>query len=424
MTDRDAFIAAIAAAPADDTPRLAFADWLEEHGDAARAGFVRDQVRLATLRPGTDEYRQLFRRTADTLRANLPAWIQSACDAFGQPAEWQPSKRPGPGLGIGLDSITIDAFQKGDRRGLRSCEFVRGFVGSAYIYFPDLDGPQPLETFFREHPVTRLTFPFPPLKQDWLKVATPSLKQIRALTLCGFTSDEAADAMLADAAWAGVTRLRLLLIRTNVVQRLCASPMAKRLTGLAVPCLPSHFGELNHFPVDDRLQELALQRPHGVEGWPPPQTLDGWDRLSTMTFRPTLKRLDLAACNLRDRGLATFARGDVWIRLRAMALDRNRFGDPGWRDFVRGRRTPELRTLTASRNFLTGDGAVRLGQSPLVETLEYIDLRGNRIDGKGAVALARYLRDGPLKKLLLAGNPLSAKDADAVRTLLGERVVV
>ncbi|MBY0457976.1 MAG: TIGR02996 domain-containing protein, partial [Gemmataceae bacterium] len=34
MTDRDALLAAICANPAEDTPRLAFADWLDEHADA------------------------------------------------------------------------------------------------------------------------------------------------------------------------------------------------------------------------------------------------------------------------------------------------------------------------------------------------------------------------------------------------------
>jgi uncharacterized protein (TIGR02996 family) len=36
MTDRDALIAAIAAAPADDLPRLVYADWLDENGDPAQ----------------------------------------------------------------------------------------------------------------------------------------------------------------------------------------------------------------------------------------------------------------------------------------------------------------------------------------------------------------------------------------------------
>jgi len=47
MTDRAAFLAAIAAAPDDDLPRLVFADWLDERGDAARAEFVRLQCAAA-----------------------------------------------------------------------------------------------------------------------------------------------------------------------------------------------------------------------------------------------------------------------------------------------------------------------------------------------------------------------------------------
>jgi uncharacterized protein (TIGR02996 family) len=47
MCDRDAFLAAILAAPADDLPRLIFADWLDEHGDADRAEFIRLQCAAA-----------------------------------------------------------------------------------------------------------------------------------------------------------------------------------------------------------------------------------------------------------------------------------------------------------------------------------------------------------------------------------------
>lgn len=40
---------AIIANPDDDTPRLIFADWLEEHDDLARAEFIRVQCELAAL---------------------------------------------------------------------------------------------------------------------------------------------------------------------------------------------------------------------------------------------------------------------------------------------------------------------------------------------------------------------------------------
>ena len=50
MSDHDALLTAIAEHPEEDTPRLMYADWLEENGDPERADFVRIQVELA--RPG------------------------------------------------------------------------------------------------------------------------------------------------------------------------------------------------------------------------------------------------------------------------------------------------------------------------------------------------------------------------------------
>lgn len=47
MSDRDALLHAIAARPEEDTPRLMYADWLEENGEPERADFVRTQVLVA-----------------------------------------------------------------------------------------------------------------------------------------------------------------------------------------------------------------------------------------------------------------------------------------------------------------------------------------------------------------------------------------
>ena len=44
MSEYDSFLHAIVANPADDTVRLAFADWLDENGDTTRAEFIRLQV--------------------------------------------------------------------------------------------------------------------------------------------------------------------------------------------------------------------------------------------------------------------------------------------------------------------------------------------------------------------------------------------
>jgi len=47
LRDTAPFLAAVAARPDDDLPRLIFADWLDEHGDAERAEFIRLQCSAA-----------------------------------------------------------------------------------------------------------------------------------------------------------------------------------------------------------------------------------------------------------------------------------------------------------------------------------------------------------------------------------------
>lgn len=67
MTDHDALLATIIAQPDEDTPRLAYADWLDEHDNPARAEFIRLQHRLEPLPPGPE--RSALEDRADELLA-------------------------------------------------------------------------------------------------------------------------------------------------------------------------------------------------------------------------------------------------------------------------------------------------------------------------------------------------------------------
>jgi len=75
MSDEDALLAAIAAHPEEDTPRLAYSDWLEEHGEPIRAEFIRVQVAVKALAelPSIEQGKQihLFRRQQELLDAHL-----------------------------------------------------------------------------------------------------------------------------------------------------------------------------------------------------------------------------------------------------------------------------------------------------------------------------------------------------------------
>jgi len=89
MSDGDALLAAIAAHPDDDTPRLVYADWLDEHEDPLRAEFIRVQVAVRRLeeRPATEQRDQihLFRRQQELLdnhRRDLLGSIADEMHAF------------------------------------------------------------------------------------------------------------------------------------------------------------------------------------------------------------------------------------------------------------------------------------------------------------------------------------------------------
>lgn len=73
--DEDGFHAAIRDNPFDDVTRLVFADWLDEHGQPARAELIRVQVehdRLAVSDPARAE---LDRRAREILAEHEAAWV-------------------------------------------------------------------------------------------------------------------------------------------------------------------------------------------------------------------------------------------------------------------------------------------------------------------------------------------------------------
>lgn len=81
LSTEHSLLRAICADPADDTLRLAFADWCDEHGDPLRAEFIKVQMRLWELEsefhlnepPHAKEIGKLLRREVEILNL-LPTW--------------------------------------------------------------------------------------------------------------------------------------------------------------------------------------------------------------------------------------------------------------------------------------------------------------------------------------------------------------
>src|SRR5438309_1192533 len=87
MSDREALLAAILARPDDDTPRLAFADWLDDQpGPAAGdwAAVIRAQVGAARLERFSPRWLELARVQADVFRRHLDDWVPLWASRFGR----------------------------------------------------------------------------------------------------------------------------------------------------------------------------------------------------------------------------------------------------------------------------------------------------------------------------------------------------
>jgi uncharacterized protein (TIGR02996 family) len=71
MSDEDALLRAIHANPDDDTPRLVYADWLDEHGQPERAEFIRVQVQIAV---SNNEPEGAYQRQSELRAAHEKTW--------------------------------------------------------------------------------------------------------------------------------------------------------------------------------------------------------------------------------------------------------------------------------------------------------------------------------------------------------------
>ena len=95
MSDRLTFLRAIRASPDDDTVRLVFADWLDEHDDPL-GEFIRVQIELEPIRFRIDNPRavELHAREDELLRKHRDEWIGDAAN-FPNPADFGPVFRRG-----------------------------------------------------------------------------------------------------------------------------------------------------------------------------------------------------------------------------------------------------------------------------------------------------------------------------------------
>ena len=87
MSDEDALLAAIAAHPEEDTPRLMYADWLDENGQSLRTEFIRVQIEVSRIeqlpRIELNGYVELFQRNHHLIEGH-----RGSCSARSRGCRW------------------------------------------------------------------------------------------------------------------------------------------------------------------------------------------------------------------------------------------------------------------------------------------------------------------------------------------------
>jgi uncharacterized protein (TIGR02996 family) len=419
VTDRDALYPAILANPDDDTPRLVYADWCEDHGDPDYARFIRTQVELARV----PEWDPLWIRT----------WEHDRDAVTGSPYRHRfplppvpPSNLPysGPRFRRGFP------WEAGEFTPAEFADRADALFAAAPIQAVELRSdyraPPPDVGPLADCPhlarVRRLTFSLSRLPAEAVRrlAGSPHTAGLTDLgfAFAGIAADGAVE-LLRSSLLPRLTRLRLehvdhgsprpldairaaggpYLLRSLTITE--SPPGRPNAAGLFDAPLFRGLVELNlsdHRLGPDGFAALAASpAAAGLEsltGWKTAPGVPGVRALAGAPALSGLRRLDLRSCDLGP------------VAVKALA------GSPHLRNLV---------DLDLSGNTVGDAGAVALAESPYLRNLVRLDLMHGGIGNRGAVALLESPVTANLTRLDIYDMPHRSRVADDVRKRLKDR---
>ncbi|HEY1188921.1 MAG TPA: TIGR02996 domain-containing protein [Gemmata sp.] len=434
MSDQDALLDAIREHPDEDTPRLAYADWLDEHapdtgpsparGPSARADYIRVQCALAGRPYDSPEYPALLELEEELARW-LDAHAGSSHPELPDDLEWTKSfsygadesyrrgfpeeveytdydeepeenvERITVALEEAFTSVTIRSLRLGDAygaeiEGLANNPVSARLRGLFLDYIADDDEAAAVRGIVGSEHLTglrRLGLEFPLSPTDARALAqAQNLGALESLALDEMTP--AGMKTLSAAKWfRGLRALRLWMNNRDTLRALSELPPMPHLVELELA------GEV--------VPTVAAVR-----------------RLVAADSFPRLARLDLERVHLTPEMFAVLARAP-WP-LRHLRVSDVAIRKAGAEALAGAAFAGSLRVLELRDCKITAGGVQTLAGAPALAGLRHLTLHGNPIGPGGLTALARspHLRGLRLLDLSGCNGPKAALDTAAVQTFL------
>jgi uncharacterized protein (TIGR02996 family) len=470
------FLEDIIAHPDDNAPRLIYADWLDEHGDGARAEFIRVQVERSTLPawdarqlplrlreralmeqygkqweadlPNLDgitwlEFRRGFMATAsiDTfavLQANAGAcWAATPLEAVSLywPRRREPEKAFARLAGLRELSISGTLIDLGDvyqlaaapllstlrALSVRDCNLgPDGFYWLlASVHLGQLSALRAGLNFIGNEGVRALHH----------AASLTSLEELdlsEAGSYGRYGEDPIIEAAGVEAlvTWPGMTRLRSLTLSGNAVgqEGLRALLQSPRATGLKELVLRGN-GLTSRAMAEFGAAQAGLK----LDALDLGENLIGDVGAADLALAPCLRELkvlQLDRCEILSSGARWLVNAPFVDSLRRLNVNYDSFAPEGLYRLLE-KKPPWLHTLQMVDNDLGDEGAAHLAESPASDALLEVDLAGNGLGFHAANALVRSKHLRNLLILRLKNNPIDKlARADLAASALGKRLAV
>lgn len=341
----------------EDTPRLAYADWLEENGRDERAEFIRVQVERARL-PAWDAAQVRLRlREQELLKRHGEEWLAELPAIEG--AKWEGFRR---GIVAEVSFASFEAM----RANAHACRAAA--------------------------PVEAVTVRWP--RQREARRAGAPIAELRELSLTGRPTTEEEVGWLADSPQ--LSTLRVLTARglwVEGLRRLAASP---HLSGLKAFRLPSNnlgnagIRALTQAASLTSLEELSLSGTlYERYGEDPTVQAAGMEALAAWPGLATIRSLTLTGSDARRTGLRALLRSPHAGALKALSLRGGRFDGQALAEFDSAQPGLRLETLDLGENVLKDLGAEYVALVPCLRELKALHLDRCEITQTGARLFAK-----------------------------------